>query len=237
MHTLRIAIVAAALLVVAGFGCDLLKSATSFTVDTDWQEIVLDSAALPLKVPTGAVIPGIPCSPAADPCAAATTQISCSGGTYSCKVQCGTSAKCEVVASAESSMPIDLSQKVQSGLQSSALSKVTVGKVIYNTDANTLNFDTPKIELFLGPSTATKTTDAGVVAFATMDPIPRGTTPNAQIIPTAEGQAALEGYVRNYQTPFRMLARASLRFATGDSIPQGRLALKVKAYIDIEPLK
>jgi hypothetical protein len=235
MRGLRIA-VAAGLVLAAAFGCDLLKSATTFTVDTDWQQLTVDSASLGLTVPSGSVIPGIPCTAAADPCATATSQISCVGATYSCKVQCGASAKCEVVASAESFMPIDLSQKVKSGLQSNALNKVTVRQVIYNTDDNTLNFDTPKIELFVGPSTATKTTDAGVVAFATMDPIPRGTKPNAEIIPTDAGKEALAGFVRDYQTPFRLLAKASLRFATGDSIPQGRLALKVKAYLDIVPL-
>lgn len=234
MRGLRIA-AAAALVLAAAFGCDLLKSATTFTIDTDWQQFTVDSASLGLTIPSGSVIPGIPCTVAADPCAAA-AQIKCSGATYSCKVQCGTSAKCEVVASAESFMPIDLSNKVKSGLQSSALNKVSVGQVIYNTDENTLNFDTPKIELFVGPSTATKITDAGVVPFATMEPIPRGTKPNDKIIPTEAGKEALAGFVRTYQTPFRMLARASLRFATGDPIPQGRLTIKVKAYLDIEPL-
>jgi len=218
-------------------GCDLLSDATKFTVDTDWQVFSVDSAALGLSVPSGSALPAIPCSTANDLCAQATSPMKCGGQSYACRVQCGSKATCEVVASTEQSTSIDLSQQIKNNTQASALNKVALQRMVFNTEENTLNFDTPSMEFYVGPNAATKTTDAGVVFFGTMPSIPHGTKLNGEITVTAAGKSALADRVKNYQTPFRLLAKAALSFASGSPLPQGRAVVKLKAYFEIEPLK
>jgi hypothetical protein len=230
---------AGAMLLAAAFGCDLLKDATTFTFATDWQSFTVDSASLGVVIPSGSVVPAVACTTTNDVCAQATAQLKCGGGSYACKVQCGSSAKCEIVGSAEVFTTVDLSNNQEIKKNGAVLSKVSVRDVLFRVDEDTLNFDTPKIELYLGPASATKTNDAGVVPFATMDPILKKTASgtSGKITPTAAGNDTLAGYIQSYQTPFRILGKATLRFATGDSIPQGKLSLSVKALVDIQPLK
>jgi hypothetical protein len=231
--------VASAMLLAAAFGCDLLKDATTFTFATDWQSFTVDSASLGVVIPSGAIVPALSCTPTPDVCAQATAQLKCGGSSYSCKVQCGSSARCEIVGAAEVFTTVDLSNNQEIKKNGAVLSKVSLSNVLFRVDDDTLNFDTPQIELFLGPASATKTTDPGVVPFATMEPILKKTASgtSGEVKPTEAGKAALEGYIQNYQTPFRILAKATLRFASGDSIPQGRLSLSVKALVSIQPLK
>ncbi len=229
--------VAVLALLAAAFGCDLLSDATKFTIETDWQVFSVDSAQLGLTVPSGSIIPAVACTAANDLCAQATSQISCKGQSFSCAVKCGAKSTCELAASTEIATSIDISSKIKNQTQASALSKVSLDRVVLNTDENTLNFATPKVELYVGPGSATKVTDAGVVLFGTLPAIAAGEKPNQVITVTEAGKTALSDFVKNYQTPFKMLAKASIGFASGDPLPQGKLTLKVKAYFEVEPLK
>jgi hypothetical protein len=223
---------AALAMLTAAFDC---SSLTTFSVDTDWQSFSVDSAALGLTVPSGSIIPAINCSAANDPCASASSQIKCSGQGYSCSTKCGAKGTCELSATAETATTIDLSSQIKGKTQASALSTVSLNRVVLNTDANTLNFDTPKVELYVGPNTASKSADA--VLFATIPAIKKGELKNEEIPTTNAGKDAVSGYVKNYTVPFKMFAKPSLTFASGDPLPQGKLSIKVKAYFTIQPLK
>jgi hypothetical protein len=228
---------AVTLLLAAAFGCDLLNDATKFTVETDWQVFSVDSAQLGLKVPSGSVIPAVSCTAANDICAQASSGISCAGPSFTCAVKCGSGGTCELAASTEIFTSIDLSSQIKNQTQASALSKVALDRVVLNTDENTLSFATPKVELYVGPSAASKITDAGVVLFGTLPAIAAKQILNEAVNVTEAGKNALSDFVKNYQTPFRMFAKASIGFASGDPLPQGKLTLKVKAYFQVEPLK
>jgi hypothetical protein len=220
-------------LVAAAFGCGLLDSVTTFTVDTDWQTFSVDTATLGLTVPSGSTIPAVPCNTSSDVCATAAASIKCTGPGYSCKVACGTGGTCGVSATAEVKMPIDLSQSSQ--MQGKALSKVSLTHVVLRVEANTLTFKSPQVDLYVGPAGATKTTDPGVVLFASLPSLPK--SGDTDVPTTAAGNDALAGFVKSYQTPFTMLAKPSLAFAGGDPLPQGLVTVKVKAFFEVQPLK
>lgn len=217
--------------------CGLLDSETAFTIETDWQDFNFDMAALGLVVPQGQTIPEIPCSAANDPCAQSNSMIECTGQDYECKIQCGKAGTCEVQATVDIHTTVDVSQKIKNNTQASALKKVTLLRVIYNTDVNTMNFDTPQFDIYVGPNTASKVTDSAVVLLGTMSVISSGAKPNDQIKVTSEGEVALANFVKDYQTPFRLFVRINWNFASGSPIPQGRLQLKFKAHLKIEPMK
>jgi hypothetical protein len=217
-------------------GCDLLAEATAFTVDTDWQSFTVDSDALGVTVPDS-TIPAIPCDSSNDVCGQAGSQLSCSSQQYSCDIRCGEDGTCELVATAETSVVVDLSEEIGDKTSAGALSKVSLNWVEYRVEVNSLTFDTPTIEIYVGPETAAGTQDGGVVKFATMPTIPKGMTPNGDVEDiTPAGREALATFVKNYKQPFRFFAKANLSFAGGEPLPQGRLTIDMKAGLLVEPL-
>ncbi|MBW2736036.1 MAG: hypothetical protein JRH20_26930 [Deltaproteobacteria bacterium] len=217
-------------------GCSLLEDATSFTVCTDPQEMVIDSAQFGVAMPV-ASIPAIDCS-SEDVCAQVTDQLACGGQNYDCQIACGTSGNCQVEGTAYHYTPVDLSKNddFNSKVGSSALDKVTLERVEYTVTENTLNFDTPALAVYVGPTTALKPADSGVTAFTTMPAVPAGTQPQGALSPTSEGQAALSGYVQNYQTPFHILGSASMVFENGAALPTGRMTATIRACFQVNPL-
>lgn len=233
LRFVRIAFASGAMLS-AALGCGLLEEATTATVATDWYNITVDSNAMGISVP-GTSVPAVPCTAGCE-----TSGISCSGGTYGCAVQCGGNSNCEIEVTAEVSVTVDLSKQIKNQFGAKALSKVSLSQAFYRiTDGNnTLNFDTPKIELFIGPNSANKTSDTGVVPFATLPAIKGGEVfaqKELQDI-TPAGSQALSGFVLNYQTPFRFLVKATLKFASGQALPQGRIMLELKAFLKVTPI-
>ena len=235
MRNLTRAMGAAVVLVAAAGGCGLFDDATTFTIDTGWKTVSVDSDALKVTVPSGGTIPSVPCTPSSDPCALAQAGLGCSAQTYGCKVQCGAGGTCEIVANAEIGQTVDISSKVNNQTSATVVSKVSFNYMLYKVTQNTLTFATPQIELFVGPGTAKTTADAGVVAFATVAPIAAGDTPDGQVDATEAGKAALSGFVKDYKNPFKVIARVGMRFAGGDALPQGKLTLEVNGFFKIQP--
>ena len=215
-------------------GCDLLSDATSFTVCTDEQQFQVDSAQIGLSLPSG-TIPAVACDSSAA-CNQASAQFSCSGGSYACTINCGSNKTCEVEGTFSHYVDIDLSKKIQGGLQAAAIDNVMLDSVKYRVTANTMNFDTPAIKLYVGPKTAAKPADTGAVMFATIPSIPQKSEPRDTLKPTAEGQTALTGFVRNYKVPFRVIGSAQMVFAAGSGLPTGKLATMVQTCFKISIL-
>jgi hypothetical protein len=222
---------AAGVLLAAAFGCGLLEEATAFTVTTKWYKVTIDTASLGVSVPTGAAIPAVPCSLGCDK-----ALITCSGQKYSCKVQCGAGNNCALVASVEEYMHVDITQEINSKAGTKALSKAELSSAAYSTEkGNSLNFATPKIEVFIGAGSAT--TSSGATRFATLPSIAAGQMlkPTALKDITSEGNAALQHFILNRQ-PFRFFIKATLTFASGSLLPQGKLVFEVQARIKVTPL-
>ncbi len=220
---------AAATLLSAILACGLL----SFTIDTGWQTIKLDTAKMGIKIPGGATkVPSIPCT-SDKACGAA---FKCGGSGYTCALKC-VSKKCEIHVTAETGMKVDVSKQIKNKTTATVLSKVELDHIVYNTEHNDLTFDTPSISVYVGPEAATKTTSAGVAHFFTFPVIKSKQTPDANLPAVAAGTAFLENHIRNsYQSPFKMLGSATMKFRSGDPVPAGRIELKVKAYFTIDPL-
>lgn len=220
---------AATTLLLAILSCGLL----AFTIDTGWQTIKLDTAQMGITIPGGATkVPSIPCT-SDKACGAA---FKCGGTGYACALKC-VSKKCEIHVTAETALPVDVSKQIKNNTTATVLSEVELDHVVYNTGVNTLTFDTPSISVYVGPQAATTTASAGVVHFLTMPAIKSKETPDANVPTSAEGKSYLENHIRNsYQTPFKMLGKATIKFRSGDPVPSGRIELKIKAYFTIDPL-
>jgi hypothetical protein len=218
-------------------GCWLLNDATKFSIETEWQYFSIDSASLGLTVPSGTAVPAVPCNQVNDVCKTSGSGIACKGGGFTCEIACGSKGTCGIQANAIQSTSIDLSQQIKNNTQASALSKVSLQRVIYHVTENTLNFDTPQFDVLVGPAGSTSPGDTSVYLLGVVPAIPLGSMPKEAMVVTEIGKDSMSGFVKAYQTPFQLLVHETLSFASGDPIPQGRLAVQIKAYFEVEPMK
>ncbi len=219
-------------LFVSGVGCgDLLDASILF--DTGEQSITMDTSGLGIKIPGGkATIPKIPCTKDAT-CNAA--GLKCGGGSFQCALKCQNKS-CAFVAAVEQSTKVDLSQQIKSQNLASGISKVTFEYMLYTVAENSFNFDTPKLQLYIGPGPAKSSKENGVVSFATMPTIARKTTSKNQKMNVTEGgKGALQSAIYNYKDPFAFIGGASLTFKEGDQVPSGKLVLRIRGYFKVKP--
>lgn len=207
--------------------CDLVKEATTFTFCSDPSEFVFDSDELGVSG-AGQTIPVVTCDGSGQ-CAVAGAGLGCDSNTPQCSIECAqhdSQRQCDLLVTAEPSVSVNIADKVQNQTQASVLSKVTISRVEYAVSDNTLNFDTPKAVVFVGPNSAQSPSDASVVQFAEIDPITQGTTFDTRALPTSEaGQQRLAELVKDYKTPFRLFVQMKSRFIGGQAFPEGLLRL------------
>ncbi len=231
LKSLPIVALTAALACSTGCG-DLLDASILF--DTGEQSLTLDTAALGIKIPgSKAAIPKVPCTK--DSTCNAVPGLKCGGSSFECGLKC-INKTCAIVASAEQSTRVDLSQQIKNQKLAGGISKVTFEYMLYSAPHNSFNFDTPQIQLFIGPDAAKSTKENGVVLFSTMPSIKRKNTPsNEKMSVTETGKASLQGAIINYKAPFRFFGKAALTFKQGDQIPTGKLILKIRGYFKVDP--
>lgn len=218
--------------VLLGLGCGLLDEATTLTLCADPQRFTVDTAQLGLS---GAVatLPALPCASTPNVCTQLAAAFSCSAEVWQCSAQCTPrtegGAVCGLRAVLTQHVDIDVAAHLRNQLQARLLDRVSLDRVSYAVSENTLTVATPELRLYVGPTTANAVSDAGVVLLARLPPIAAATTVASTALPMeAEGQRRLAELVKNYRTPFRVLAAAELVFVGGQPAPSGALAIELK---------
>lgn len=209
------------------FGEDLLSwdfalPEKSFTVDTN------------NFVPTwiqqqGATMPAIGC-PAIE-CCAELAAADCATFGFGCQDNA-----CVAVPTVELSNSINLAQEVpelgQVASNIPSFAHVTLKRLWLSSYSNTLNYDTPEIDLYLCPEAATSVEDQDqggsflCQKLGTLAPITKGTSCSiscaADVQLTPDGAQVFETFVRNFRQTFKLFAVATSQFEPGDPIPSGQ---------------
>jgi hypothetical protein len=218
------------------FGEDLLSwdfalPEESFTVDT--------GNFVPSWIQQqGVTMPAIDC-PAVD-CCAELSATDCATFGFGCQDDA-----CVAVPKVELSNSINLSQQVPelndvaSNIPSFA--HVTLKRLWLSRYSNTLNYDTPEIELYLCPEAATSVEDQDqggaplCQKLGTLAPITKGTSCSiscaADVQLTADGAQVFETFVRNFRQTFKLFAVAVSQFEPGDPIPSGQFTGTVSGTV------
>jgi hypothetical protein len=203
---------------------------------------------------SSSTVPNAPCSPSLDPCAAAQANLPPGAqATISCDTGAGS---CVATAELRLLYPVDLtkaqtplpSQAVQLGIDHADLSKIA-----YWVMANSLNVDTPPIDLFVAPAEArdeTQGTLLGSVATLPAGSAACGDKPDGSGDPAAAGamvcdlplQAAgksqLQQFVKNFKTtPFQIIAHTVVTAHAGDPVPSGTIDFWVRPTVNLNILK
>ncbi|MSP59942.1 MAG: hypothetical protein EXR72_06305 [Myxococcales bacterium] len=153
--------------------------------------------------------------------------------------------KCAIHADVTIVQTIDLSKEQSfpsSVANSSVVNAVVVNAVRFWAPTNTLSFDTPPIDLFVGSTAVNADTDPGAQRMGTVPVIPQGQT-TAQASPknvtlTEAGKGALATFAKSFRTPFHVLAVAHVVVAAGQPVPAGKIDLYVQPVVAFKiPLK
>jgi hypothetical protein len=100
----------------------------------------------------------------------------------------------------------------------------------YTVPSNTLTFDVPKIDVYVGPPGTTKETDANVAFVDSTEPIAAGTTfTNPQQLTVSQGSPARDLIVSSVESKQSMVFVVVLspRIEAGAPIPAGALELDI----------
>jgi hypothetical protein len=142
-----------------------------------------------------------------------------------------TMARCLVQANARVAYPVEVLQDdaFASAVASRTVTLVRVADVAYAVPANSLTFEVPQIDIYVGPAGSTQETDPGVVAVGSTPALPAGATlteGHITVDDASPARSTIEDNIRN-QRPLVFLVVLSSRLVAGSAIPAGTLEVDV----------
>jgi hypothetical protein len=216
-------------LVLAG-GCS--RDVFDVTVDLQTQNYRADFGAA-----TG-TIPIVSCDPATPAtCDEGTViDVTAQTGAGPADVQLSTgcdaaTSRCFVQANGRVAYAVDVFQDdgFTSKVASHVVEFVRIADFAYAVSMNSLTFDVPQIDIYVGPAGITRETDPGVVAVGSTPPLPAGTLlgdGHLTVDDASPARATIEDDIRN-QRPLTFLLVLSPRIEAGAAVPAGAIQVDV----------
>jgi hypothetical protein len=193
----------------------------------------------------GGTIPVLECDPAApDVCGAGQiVTVSAEGeipATVNVQIGCdGTSRRCFAQADATASYELSVltDEDFVTKVERRAVSFVRVVDIAYALPVNTLTFDLPSIDVYVGPAGSRAVTDSGVVLMDTVQGVTAGqtitdTSRHLVVADQSPARDLLESSIRA-QEPFVFLVQAAPRLEAGSPVPSGRFELVLYPRITV----
>ena len=115
--------------------------------------------------------------------------------------------------------------------------KVTIDSVTWEVSQNTLNTDTPAMDVYVAPMSVMDPKSPDAKLIGTIEPVAAGMVTDGpqQIAFTADGKQALIDVMSTFKTPFNVIVGSTITISQGQSIPTGRLdaVVHIKAHAGI----
>ncbi len=202
---------------------DLMLPDKKFTIDASgWQ---VDANKTPFSNGT---LASVPCSSMPSGCSMAVAQACASD----CSATCDTAANsCMLSLDVSRPLKVDLltDQPDLKTINDQPVIKVSIDSVTYAVTANSLDVDTPAIDVYVAPISALKPTDPQAKLIGTIPAIQNMTTSDFQALEfTPTGKAALINIMSTFKTPFNVLVASSLVVRAGQMLPTGKLDAVVR---------
>ena len=164
-------------------------------------------------------IPAVSCDPA--------TPATCEQGT-GCDAA---TSRCFVQASGRVPYAVDVFQDdgFTSKIASHVVEFVRVADVAYAVSMNSLTFDVPQIDIYVGPAGITRETDPGVVPVGSTPPLAAGAlldNGHLTVDDASPARATIEDDIRN-ERPLTFLLVLSPQIEAGAAVPAGALQVDV----------
>jgi hypothetical protein len=244
------------LLAVTITGCGLVNSnSLSYEYAFDAQQFMekLGDEKAPM-----ATVPTMACDPTVrpDPCAALQTQMPAGAAVLSCDPP---TRSCVAVIDVHLPYPVDLTRQsapVPAPVVQYGVDNVRIEKVAYWVATNTANVTIPPIDLFVASSAAKDQLDpsakliGSVASLAPRSPACADPADNAgdvkmlangapacDVTLSDSGRAAMATFVKDYKTPFQLIAHAKITARGGDPLPVGTIDFFVRPSVSFSILK
>jgi hypothetical protein len=232
MLCLHARLVAAVLGLGLATGCGLISSDVTdfelslpdkkFTIDASgWQVDTTNSSS---GLFTNGQLNSVQCNSAPMKCSSAVALV-CS---MDCSGSCNTTSdSCELSLDVSRPLKVDLltDQPELKTINDQPVIKVTIDSVTYQVTGNTLNVDTPTVNVYVAPISVLKTNDPMAMLIGTIPAVPKMTTSSdpQPLAFTPTGKAALINIMSTFKTPFNVLVGSSLVVRAGQALPTGKL--------------
>jgi hypothetical protein len=111
--------------------------------------------------------------------------------------------------------------------------KVTIDSLTYRIPQNTLNVDTPAMNVYVAPMSVMDPNDPMAKQVGTIAPVAAGQTVGmADMAYTTGGKQNLIDVMSTYKTPFNVIVGSDLEIQQGDPVPTGKLdaVVQIRAH-------
>lgn len=214
-------------------GCGLISSdVTDFNLMLPDKKFTIDASGWQVdanKNPfSNGTLASVPCSSMPSVCGMAVAQ-ACSSD---CSSTCDTAANsCQLSLDVNRQLSVNLlmEQPDLMTINDQPVIKVSIDSVTYAVTSNSLNVDTPVIDVYVAPVSAIKPTDPQAKLVGTIPAIRAMTTSDFQALEfTPTGKAELVNIMSKFKTPFNVLVASHLMVRAGQMLPTGKLEAAVR---------
>jgi hypothetical protein len=217
--------------------CGLINSdIAKVTFDLPPQKVSFDLASYHL--PAGNTVP-VPCGDGqlvADCChpPAGLPTVDCTATPLLCLPNQGTNV-CTAEVTATQSTTVDLSNVDPRLMSAKSLANITINRISYTVDSNSLNTDLPPATIYLAPHGVTDPGDMNAKKFGTLPSSPAGTTPTGNVTLEPAAAATFSSFTRDLSMSFNLIVKATLDIPSGAPVPSGAVQITVTGKLQASP--
>jgi hypothetical protein len=131
------------------------------------------------------------------------------------------------------SQTMDLGSEVPVLRDVPSFGSVTISRISYTVNSNTLNIPSPTMEIFLAPAGVTDPNDPSAKKFGTVPSIPAGSTDPGMVALEADAEATFESFAHDLGVPFNFIVRSTVDVPSGSPIPSGKIELVVTGRLSV----
>jgi hypothetical protein len=210
-------------------GCGLISSdVTNFDLTLPDKKFTIDASSWQIDQQQASTMLSMSCAAAPDLCDTAAQQ-ACKGG--GCSGECDPTTKtCDLHLEFSAYQPVNLvmeKPELQS-INNEPVIKVSIDSVTYEVTSNTLNTQTPRMDVFVSPMSVMDPTDPMSKQIGTIDGIDPGVTTSAPqtMTYTDTGKQDLIDIMSTFKTPFNVIVAATppgYTVKANQPVPMGKL--------------
>ena len=214
-------------------GCGLISSdVTNFDLTLPEKSFSVDASGWQVNQQAADAFLGTSCASSPNICSSAASNACPMNCTGECST---TTSKCVLHLNVGVYQMIDLvSEKPElKSINDEPVIKVTIDSVTYRVPQNTLNTDTPQMNVYVAPMSVMDPNDPLAKQVGTIAPVAAGATVGmADMAYTADGKQNLMDAMSTYKNPFNVIVGSDLEVQQGDPVPMGRLdaVVQIKAH-------
>ena len=228
-------LVVASLLVLGAGACDKIISSDVATIAFDLPPRHYTFNASMAGVPS-ALAQEVPCgAPPVMDCCNPTPPLpapDCSANPITCEQNENGTNVCMAQATISQSQMMNLGMEVSQLSGLTGVVTISIKRIGYQVNSNTLDVDLPDVSLYLAPAGVTDASDPNAQKFGTMPAISAGSTPTGDVVLEPNAKQVLASFTSNLQSPFNFIATTTLKVSHA---PTGAIDMTINGQLSASP--